>query len=162
MKPVREVMDIVFEGDQLPGLSFWGLRPPPEPTVEFPASLWPLETKLAQHWLFGDAWRILWWDVVLPTWPTGNAFAVALNGTFDAILQSGCVAAWVSPEGRHSDPPNLFKHPTMSQALLAAKLADGRSWLDLDPDLPPRWLSDEVLAQLRKATGGLSDAEQRR
>lgn len=152
-------MSVIRDGQQVSGLSFYALAGGQEhrTDVAFPDEAWPEATEHSVSRLGEGGWRVLIWDVALPAWPANDAFTTAVDATFAAMLNAGSVVAWIGGEGYFCDPPYLFLPERMSGGVLAAVTADGRAWLDLDPDAPLEPLSDAVLLELRQASAGLSD-----
>lgn len=158
--PLREVMTVIRDGLQTPGLSFYGLfrTVDHERELAFPTASWPHGTGHASSSLWGEGWGVLIWDVALPNWPRNDSFRSAMLDTFAAMLNAGSVVTWVGREGYFCDPPQLFLPGYMSGGVLAAETSGGEMWLDLDPDSPLEALPDAVLVRLRTASAGLSDA----
>lgn len=153
---LRDVAKILGKAGSLPGLCFYGIQKPPASEAN-PPDVWPEGVEYAERWISHESSGIVAWSVVFQRWPTADAFPRAVHETLDALLGLGCVAAWVGDDVHMSFPPYLFDREDMSGQVLAAKLADGRSWVDLDPEKPYSPLPDEVMDVLRDATKGLSD-----
>ena len=158
--PLREVMTVIRDGLQVPGMSFYALlgEEALERDVAFPSGGWPEATEHSVPMLRGEGWHVLIWDVALPVWPLMESFKSAVATTFAAMLSAGSVVTWIGREGYFCDPPQLFLPECMSGGVLAAESADGKTWIDLDPDAPLSALPDSVLMELRLASTGLSDA----
>lgn len=157
--PLREVLTVIHDGLQVPGLSFYGLLKAGGQRREatFPSGVWPTDTEHSVSTLRGKGWCVLVWDVALSTWPRADSFKAAIASTFSTMLKAGAVVTWIGREGYFCDPPQLFSPEFMSGGVLAARSAGGSAWLDLDPDAPLAPLPDPVLTELRAASAGLSD-----
>jgi hypothetical protein len=155
--PLREVLTVVRDGLEVPGLVFYGLLPPDDDfRATFPFGSWPAGTKCNVAWLHGEGWRVVLWEVAVAEWPKAPLFQSSVRATFEAILKAGASVVWIG-QGYFCDPPLLFSKECMSGGVLAAALRNGRMWLSIDPDEPLNPLPDEVLIELRAASAGLSD-----
>jgi hypothetical protein len=156
--PLREVLTVIRDGLQVPGITFYGLsQGGARPEAVFPDDFWPTGTEYSTSWLGGVGWSVLVWDLALPEWSRGPVFRTALVETFSALQHGGCVIAWIGREGYFCDPPQLFLPECMSGGILAACGLGGKMWADLDPEMPLSPLPDSVLLELRAASTGLAD-----
>jgi hypothetical protein len=158
-RPAREVLVIVADGEEVPGLTTYGLTTRAGwRSSEFPADAWVTAPEISEFMLYGVTWGIMTWDVPITIWPTGDEFVRAVRRTLRAMIEGGCRVAWVGAEGfPFCDPPGLFDPACMSGGVLAWMTDAGDFDCPLDPDRPVTWVRDEVLLALRSHTRGLAD-----
>lgn len=158
MIPAREVLTIVWQGEFHPGVIAYGLRRQDSTSNPlFPSGAWPVGTEVEEFRLTGDAWEVVRWDILVVKWPNPANWPDVIRQTLSSLLQSEAVVAWLGQEGGFCDPPYLFDPECMTGAVFAALTSD-IFLCPLDPDEPLRSLSDQELAQLRMASGGLASA----
>jgi hypothetical protein len=155
----RDSLIIVVDGDEVPGLTIYGLATRGSlPPIEFPADAWLGAPEVGQYTLHGETWEVPTWDVPIIIWPTADGLAAALRVTLKAMIVGGCRVAWVGAEGLpFCDPPQLFDPACMSGGVLAWMTDAGDFDCPLDPDRPVTRASDEVLLALRSHARGLAD-----
>lgn len=157
--PAREVLTVFFDGDELPGVIFYALRPSgtgAEP--DFPTDIWP-DTDTRGFRLHGHSWEVLGWDVVIHRWPSRGQWRETVRLTFQHLIEGGAVVAWLGAEGSpFSDPPYLFSPEWMTDSVLAAMTSDGDFVCAVDVDQPVQTLPDDELSRLRQHAQGLADA----
>lgn len=157
----RDSLVIVVDGEEVPGLIFYGLSAPGvRRPGGFPSSRWPSAPEVVEFLLYGESWEVATWEMPVVIWPTGDQFVAAVRSTLLAMLDTGCRVAWVGAEGvAFCDPPRLFDPVCMSTGVLAWMTDDGAFDCPLDPDLPIASADDECLLVLRRHAQGLADAE---
>ena len=156
--PAREVLTVFWDGEETPGLTFYGLRARGESELpEFPLHDWKNAECLSWR-LHGEAWEVAVWVVRVDRWPAPDRFRSLSHLTMEALLEAGCVVSWVGREGFFIDPPDLFLPESMSKGVLSAlsRATGFRTALELDQ--PMRSLLDDELLELREASGGLAAA----
>lgn len=158
--PARDALTIFVAGDEEPGLIAYGLSTPQAwREVGFPTDAWLASPEPESFVLHGSNWRVHGWEVPIVIWPTGAAFQGAVRRTLEAMIRSGCRAAWIGAEGLpFCDPPGLFDPGCMSGGVLAWMTDDGRFECPLDPDRALAPVSDVDLLQLRAHARGLADS----
>jgi hypothetical protein len=156
--PAREQLEIVWRGEQVPGVTFYGLFPRSAgATSLFPEALWPAGVEVGSSILHNERWEVVVWDVAVAAWPSGEAWTRSVRGTLEALVDGGARVAWIGLEGFFCDPPDLFEPALMSEGVLAAMTADRDFRCPVDPDRPLASLTDEDLPRLRGASDGLSN-----
>lgn len=158
--PARETLVVFRDGDEVPGITVYGLMPPGGWTGgDFPYSSWPPGTETEESHIFGKDWEVILWDVALPAWPRGDAWRQAVHDTLAHVVSGGCLVSWLGAEGLpFSDPPDLFCQDQMSDAVLAAMTSAGDYECAADPDKPLAALPPSSLTRLRGHSRGLADA----
>jgi hypothetical protein len=157
--PAREVLTVIWQGEEIPGLTFYGLRRPgDERRPEFPTEAWAGCAEPRSSRLFGDRWEVLVWDVKLRCWPAPEEFPELVRRTLEALRVAGCKVAWVGREGYFADPPDLFLPDSMSEGVLAALSDETGFQMAVALDQPLRSLPDDELLALRKASDGLASS----
>ncbi len=157
--PAREVLSVFWEGEEVPGLTFYGLRAPTSDALpEFPADEWDGRADCRSWRLHGEAWEVVVWTVRVDRWPGRDEFGFLTERTMHALREAGCVVSWVGREGFFTDPPGLFLPESMSQGVLAALSGATGFRTALDLDQPLRFLLDDELLELREASHGLASA----
>jgi hypothetical protein len=158
--PARETLEIVWNGEFVPGLIFYGLFGRGKSVnVDFPDEVWPQPVEVHRHLLHNHSWEVALWEIPMLFWPSNGEWFALVRTTLGRIIDGGARVAWIDSEGNpFADPPDLFDPAHMSGAVLAALTAKGDFWCPLDPDEPLASLTDEQLLQLRQASDGLSNA----
>ncbi|MER7245693.1 hypothetical protein [Kribbella sp. NPDC000426] len=156
----RDSLVVVVDGDEVPGISVYGLaRCGVRRTTVLPLDPWYGAIAVDEFTLRGDAWEIPSWDLPIVIWPTIDEFPATIRTLLAAVIESGCVVAWIGAEGLpFCDPPQLFDPTCMSGGVLAWMTDDGRFECKLDPDAPVPAVPDQTLLMLRRHAGGLADA----
>lgn len=158
--PAREQLEIIWHGDQVPGITLYGLCPRGSRLEKpFPESLWPWGVETGSSVLHNEHWEVIVWDVAIAAWPPSEEWESAIRGTLQWLVSSGASVAWVGLEGFFCDPPDLFSPSCMSGGVLAALTAKGEFLCPLDPHAQLATLTDAELLRLRDASAGLSDAD---
>ncbi|HSR54184.1 MAG TPA: hypothetical protein VLV83_25425 [Acidobacteriota bacterium] len=157
---LEEFFRIIWEGEEVSGLTLYGLRTRKEeaPAV-FPIPSWPNEIEYRQSTLHGERWEVLVWDIRVQQWPKHTHFGDVVRSTLEALLEGGCCVAWVGREGHFVDPPDLFLPEFMSGGILAALTRDHEYKVNIDTSKPPSLLSDEEMDQLRLHCFDLASAD---
>lgn len=155
----RESLTIFVDGDEVPGLIVYGLRPHGRERVcAFPADAWIAQPEAMQGRLFGESWEVLAWEIPILIWPTASDLSEAVRCTTGAMIEGGCRVAWVGAEGvPFCDPPQLFDPDCMAGGVLAWMTDVGDFDCDLDPDSPLAPASEDVLRRLQAHAKGLAD-----
>lgn len=157
----RDALVVVVDGDEVPGLIFYGLALPGRrrPTA-FPSQVWISAPEAVEFMLYGETWEVATWEMPVVIWPAGDEFVAAVRSTLLALIKAGCRVAWVGAEGvPFCDPPRLFDPGCMARGVLAWMTDEGAFDCPLDPDLPIAPADDESLRMLRNHSRGLADAE---
>ena len=155
--PAREQLTIIWNGEEVPGLMIYGLfHPGLDEAAAFPEdrSVWGVD--VGRYVLTGNRWRVVFWNVAVAGWPSGDMWTGAVRGTLEAIVNAGAQASWIGLLG-FCDPPDLFDPAHMSRAVVAAMTADKTFRCAIDPDIPLASLTDDELLWPRRATDGLSN-----
>ncbi|GAA1711780.1 hypothetical protein GCM10009745_69860 [Kribbella yunnanensis] len=157
----RDAAVVIVDGDEVPGLSFYGLvERGGLGSLVLPADAWLGGSAVNLYMLHGMAWEVPNWDLPVIVWPTGEQFVLAIRKTLEAVISAGCRVAWVAAEGfPFCDPPELFDPECMSGGVLAWMTAEGNFACPLDPDSPLPPVNDEDLTMLRRYSRGLADVE---
>ena len=157
--PAREALGIIVEGEEVPGLIAYGLRPRGgHAGAVFPKHVWIASPEPTICMLHGEAWEVLMWEVPIVIWPTRVEMHMALTATLRALIDAGCRVAWIGAEGLpFCDPPQLFDPICMSGAVLAWMTDEGTDSCQLDPDAPTAPVGDDVLLALRSHAANLAD-----
>lgn len=158
--PAREKLSVFLDGEEAPGLTFYGLISRYEWKGEdFPVSIWPDGSRAEAFKLYGDTWEIPCWDVALGAWLAGAPWREAVRATLQWFIAQGCVVGWMSAEGRpFCDPPGLFDPDCMSGGVLASLTPRGEFLCPIDPNEPIRAVDDVAMRELRLYTARLGDA----
>lgn len=154
-----DALVVIVDGEERPGIIAYGVSTPDTAAGSFPSDAWPAGTSCIELALTGPGWRVLLWEIELPTWPTDEAWTGAVRRTLSAHIEAGCPVAWVGAEGwPFSDPPYLLDPGVMSGSVLAWMTRD-RFACDFDPDDEVSVLVDDpTLRMLRSRAAGLADA----
>lgn len=155
----RDSLVVVVDGEEIPGLIFYGLAAPGSrrPGV-FPSSRWRSAPPVVEFLLHGEAWEVVAWELPVIIWPLGDEFVDAVRSTLDALIRQGCRVAWAGAEGvPFCDPPQLFDPACMAGGVLAWMTDDGAFGCPLHPDLPIASADAECLYMLRNHSRGLAD-----
>lgn len=153
----KDVLTIFRAGEELPGLTFYGLTSFDDwREAPFPSAYWPGLAEGETSALHGDSWRVVVWDVALSDWPREEPWVNAVRSTLKALLDAGCVVTWLGRPGCFCDPPDLFLPSCMSEGVLAAATDDGFFDCPVRPDRPLDYLTDEQLLELRSRSRGLA------
>lgn len=150
----KDQLAIFREGDEVPGIIAFGLRPNSiTRPASFPGSRWPARTTLEEHHYVYSKSHVIVWRIGLQSWPSPDLWESALVTTLDRLLDAGSVVSWIGRgEGCYCDPPSLFDQSCMSGCVLAAKTSELRLVDTFSPYAALCSLSDEDLARLRKAS----------
>lgn len=161
LAPARERLTVFEDGNEVPGIIFYGLRRETETrAVTFPSSTWGGQSPSRSFSLEGRSWRVEMWELPLVAWPRGLNFVAAVRETLEAMINGGSRVAWVGAEGLpFCDPPEALDPNCMSGGVLAWMKDDGTFECPLDPDSPISVVSDDEMVRLRTYAAGLADAE---
>ena len=153
----REALTVFWQGEEVPGLTFYGLRAPGlGGRPHFPQREWRGSAMHHESTLRGDSWEVVVWDVRVDDWPSDEILTTRIRRTLSALRECKCVVAWIGREGYFADPPDLFLPEFMSGGVLAV-LSDStgfESTIELDKGLTG--LADELLLRLRNGSEGLA------
>lgn len=156
-RQAQEVLRVFWEGEEVPGLTFYGLRRRGHSdTPVFPADAWDSLADHRRSHLHGDLWEVIVWDVRVARWPSAEKFHQVVRQTLEALLVGSCSVAWVGREGFFVDPPDLFLPEFMSEGVLAALSRETGFRIAVALDEPMQFLLDDELQELREAGGGLA------
>jgi hypothetical protein len=160
MTPARDVLKVIHDGEELPGIVFYGLVSRGGwANPAFPINLWPSGGQVDDFMLHGEAWEIPCWSLALTSWPAGDAWRNLVQATLQWICENGSVVGWMSAEGiPFCDPPFLFDPDCMSGGVLAYVTPDGNFECTVDLDGPLQAVQDGTLRSLRSYGAGLVDA----
>src|SRR5262249_60069005 len=76
--PARELLTVIWDGEIVPGVTFYGLTAPGRWTGgKFPADSWPTGTEVKESRLGDAGWEVIVWDVAVGSWPRGEAWRCA-------------------------------------------------------------------------------------
>jgi hypothetical protein len=149
-KSVFDLLTVYIDGDELPGLIFYGLEAlEHRRSVQIPFHAWPAVSAQEEHVLQGDHWRVQMWTVALERIPPPGVLEHGVAATLQAFIEAGCVVAWVAFEGNFCDPPALFSPECMSGGVVTALNAKGKRWNKLDARGRVTTLTDDELLELR-------------
>lgn len=158
--PAREQLEIIWRGEQVPGITFYGLLPRGAWSEKpFPEYLWRWGVETGSSLLHNERWEVIVWDVAIAAWPPSEEWRSAIRQTLQWLVDAGASVAWVGLEGYFCDPPELFDPSCMSGGVSAALTRAGEFFCPLDPHQPLATLSDADLVRLRDASVGLSNAD---
>lgn len=160
MTPAYEVLRVIRDGEEFPGLTFYGLISRGEwAHPDFPVDLWPSGGQVEDFMLYGEAWEIPCWDLALSAWPSRDSWRASVRTTLQWICDHGCAIGWMSAEGRpFCDPPFLFDPDCMSGGVLAYMTPDGKFECSFELDGPLQAVEDATMRRLRSYGIGLADA----
>ena len=160
MTPAREVLRVIHGGEELPGVTFYGLVPRGGwAHPDFSVDLWVSGGRVEEFMLYGEVWEIPCWDFALNAWPSGDGWSKSVRETLQWICENGSTVGWMSAEGRpFCDPPFLFDPGCMSGGVLAYITPDGNFECAVDLDGPLQSVQDGTLRSLRSYGRGLVDA----
>lgn len=160
MTPAREVLRVIRDGEELPGVTFYGLVARGGwARADFPVDLWPSGGQVEDFMLHGEAWEIPCWDLALNAWPSTESWKSFVHATLQWICDRGCAIGWMSAEGRpFCDPPLLFDPDCMSGGVLAYMTPDRHFECPLELDGPLQAVEDETMRRMRSYASGLVDA----
>lgn len=155
----RDSLTIFVDGDEVPGLIAYGLRPRGHyPPLVFPTDAWIAQPEALENRLYGDGWEVVMWEIPIVIWPVAADLREALRRTTGAMIDRGSRVAWVGAEGMpFCDPPQLFDPDCMSGGVLAWMTDLGDFDCNLDPDELLAPVSEDVLVRLRAHAKGLAD-----
>lgn len=147
----EEALTVVWDGDFVPGVIFYGLRSTDGRcgTPEFPASAWPEGVERREGRLHNGDWEVLVWDVAISRWPSQQEWLTMLRTTLERLRDAGAVVTWCAPEGAFADPPNLFDPAWMSGGVYAAWAPNTGFVCTARLGNELQTLSDDQLRQLR-------------
>lgn len=145
-KLTSEILTIIWEGDEVSGLTIYGLCGTQEVSrPAFPEDRWP-DSNVKEGELFGPNWCVWIWDVQITTWPSD--FRDSLNKTLTEIVNAGASVAWCGLEGFFVEPPNLFESPMAGGVYAAFSLRAGFI-CNTDLHAPFRSLTEAEILGLR-------------
>lgn len=116
----EDVLGVIWEGDDVPGILFYGLWRSPVPAAQLPSTTRPLEAIE----LSGPGWHVQGWRVRFLTFPPANQWIAEIYGLLSEQVTAGAIMAWCALEGEFADPPRLFDREVMGDGVYAALSPD--------------------------------------
>lgn len=158
--PARDVLEVVLDGELIPGVVVYGL------SVEEISDRSRLRSgTMFDHGrsrcthLLGDHWSAAVWDIPVARWLSADDTCRDVGGVLDEVMRRGCSVAWVAAEGfPFSDPPHLFDPAHMPRSVLAWSTSAGDFGCLIDPDQPVATADTEVMLMLRRRAAGIVDS----
>ncbi len=157
IKVEKDNGDVSFYHEETEGVLVYGYWNKEFDLPTFPFQIWSADTQVQNNTLWGDGWFVLEWTVRICTWPLSNTWKQVIQGTLEAMCETGAIVAWCAVEACFADPPSLFSPESMSGGVYAALIPNSQFWCSAKPGLHFQALDDSILLKLKEVITNFQD-----